>query len=65
MSSLMIGKQSMLVSSAKEAYKYLHGTINVYKPAGISVKSVIRTLKLNLSESKFEMLNHNYLKQIF
>lgn len=52
MSELVVKKSSMLILRASKAWKFLHGTINVYKPAGMYTATVINSIKKNLCDGK-------------
>lgn len=56
MTTPAIRNSSMLISSAKKAYKYLHGTINVYKPAGVNTPTVIKAIKTNLCRGRIKAI---------
>lgn len=52
MAELVVKKSSMLISRASRAWKFLHGTINVYKPAEMETATVIKALKTNICAGK-------------
>lgn len=60
MGELVARKSSLLVSRAAAAWKYLHGTINIYKPAEMETTQVITAIKLNLcrGERNLEWIKH-------
>lgn len=48
-----VAKQSsLLIARAAKAWTFLHGTINVYKPAGIATRTVINSIKTNICRGK-------------
>lgn len=61
MSEFVAKTGSLLVWKASKAWKFLNGTINVYKPAEMATTTVIRAIKTNLCRGKqtingFEMV---------
>lgn len=52
MAELVVKKSSMLISRASRAWKFLHGTINVYKPSEMETATVIKALKTNICAGK-------------
>lgn len=52
MSELIAKTGSMLVWKASKAWKFLNGTINVYKPAEMATSTVIGAIKTNLCKGK-------------
>lgn len=54
MSELVVKNASLLISRASSAWKYLHGTINVYKPAGMRTTVLINAIKTNICNGKIE-----------
>lgn len=56
MKELVAKKSSELVlTSASKAWRYLHGLINIYKPAGVKTVQVISSVKTNLIKGEIEM----------
>lgn len=45
-------KLSRVISKASTAWRFLHGTINVYKPAEMSVPVMINAIKTNICKGK-------------
>lgn len=43
---------SLLVWKASKAWKFLNGTINVYKPAEMTTRTVIDAIKINICRGK-------------
>lgn len=52
MSELVARNGSLLVWKASQAWKFLNGTINVYKPAEMTTGRVINAIKTNLVKGK-------------
>lgn len=52
MSELVAKTGSLLVWKASKAWKFLNGTINVYKPAEMATSAVIRAIKTNICRGK-------------
>lgn len=52
MAGLSVKESSMLISRASKAWKYLHGTINVYKPAGMRTPVLMDAIKINLCKGE-------------
>lgn len=52
MSELVAKTGSLLVWKASKAWKFLNGTINVYKPAEMTTGTVIRAIKTNICKGK-------------
>lgn len=49
MKELVAKKSSeIIISSASKAWKYVHGLVNVYKPAGVKTVHVINSIKTNI-----------------
>lgn len=52
MSELVAKTGSLLVWKASKAWKFLNGTINVYKPAEMATRTVIGSIKTNICRGK-------------
>lgn len=52
MSELVAKTGSLLVWKASKAWKFLNGTINVYKPAEMTTRTVIDAIKINICRGK-------------
>lgn len=48
MSELVLKNASMLVWKASKAWRFLNGTINIYKPAEMATNTVIKAIKTNI-----------------
>lgn len=53
MADLMIRNPSILLKRASRAWRFLNGTINVYKPAEMETRTVIKAIKTNICAGKF------------
>lgn len=57
MAGLVAKKSAMLISRASRAWKFLHGTINIYKPADMKTTTVINAIKKNICKGERIALN--------
>lgn len=53
MAEIVAQKSTLLISRASTAWKYMHGLINVYKPANMETHYVINAIKTNICKGKF------------
>lgn len=52
MANQLVTKKSLMLSRASAAWKFLNGTINVYKPAGMLTRTLINAIKINLCKGE-------------
>lgn len=58
MGEIVAQKTSLLISRASTAWKFMHGLMNVYKPAGMETSYVIKAIKTNICKGT---INHSFL----
>lgn len=61
MSGLVAKKASILTNRASTAWKFLHGMINVYKPAGMETSYVIKAIKQNICRGIYRFSSFKFV----
>lgn len=62
MGEIVAQKTSLLISRASSAWKFMHGLMNVYKPAGMETSYVIKAIKTNICKGT---INHSFSPILF